>query len=153
LAAAARGDELPTATAETSGIRKVASSPEAAPRKNALASAWHTATSLLKRFTTRDEGSSPKAAATEALPPVASPAAEEPPASDRLSVWLDSTELEDVASQRAPAPPPPPRKSSAARHAKPSKAKKKPEKKAKKPKKAKAAGKSKKSRKRSKKSG
>ncbi len=154
LAAATRGGELPTATEEASGIRSVASSPEATPRKNPLASAWHTATSLLKRFTTRDEDSSPNVAVSAPLPPVASPTAEEPPASDRLSVWLDSTELEDVAIQQPPAhsPPPPPRTSSAAKHAKPSKAKK-PAKKAKKPKKAKASGKAKKSRKRSKKSG
>lgn len=155
LAAARRGEELPTATAEASGIRKVSAAQEAAPRKNALASAWRTATSLLKRLTVRNEEIAPKATLPEPLPTIVSRAPEDPPASERLSVWLDSAELEDVASQRAPAlpePPLPPRPPSAAKHDRPSKAKKKPGKQHKKSKKAgKASGKSKKDRKRSKK--
>jgi eukaryotic-like serine/threonine-protein kinase len=152
LAAAARGDELPTASAEASGIRKVSSAADAPPRKNPLASAWQTATSLLKRLTARDEDSA-KPPGPEPPPPpaVVIPPAEEPPKSDRASIWLDPDELEDVASQRpaTPPPPPPPR---AAHAGKSGKAKKKAEKKPHKAKKHKASSKSKKGRKRSKKS-
>jgi serine/threonine-protein kinase len=151
LAAAVRGEELPSASADASGIRKVAGAPGTIPRKNALASAWQTATSLLKRLTARDEDSAQK---HEPEPSVAVPTAEEPPASDRMSVWLDPAELEDVASQRLPTPsPPPPPPRSAAKPSKADKAKKKAEKKPKKAKKHKASGKSKKGGKRSKKSG
>jgi eukaryotic-like serine/threonine-protein kinase len=148
LAAALRGQELPIATAEASGIRKVASGGEAAPRKNALASAWQTATSLLKRLT----------ALADSEPPMAQPSAvvaEDAPRSERHSVWLDSDDLEDVASQRAlpiaPAPPPAPSRptgvSKPHKAAKPKKSEKKP-KKAKKPKKkGKSGSKSKKGRK------
>jgi serine/threonine protein kinase len=156
LAAALRGEELPTATAESSGIRKLITTPDTAPRKNPLASAWQTATSLLKRLTARDEESVKPPPPEPPLPPVAVPAADEPPASDRTSIWLDPAELEDVASQRAPAPtpPPPPRSANAsATGAKSTKPKKKAEKKPKKAKKHKASSKSKKGRKRSKKSG
>jgi serine/threonine protein kinase len=159
LVAAVRGEELPSATAESSGIRKVAITPDAAPRKNPLASAWQTATSLLKRLTARDDESAKQPAPEAPLPPVAVPPTEEPPASDRMSIWLDPTELEDVASQRAPAPPPPPpaRSVSPAQTGKAgktkTKTKKKAEKKPHKAKKHKASGKSKKGRKRSKKSG
>jgi serine/threonine-protein kinase len=151
LAAALRGQELPLATAEASGIRKLASGAEAMPRKNALVSAWQTATSLLKRFTTRD--SEPPTA-----PEAPSVAAEEAPRSERLSIWLDSDELEDVASQRAialaPSPPTPAPASRPRSEAKPPKAgkAKKGDKKPRKPKKSKkphkASGKAKKGRKR-----
>jgi eukaryotic-like serine/threonine-protein kinase len=153
LAAAVRGEELPSATAESSGIRKLITASDTPPRKNPLASAWQTATSLLKRLTARDEESAKAPEPDPPLPPVAVPPTEEPPASDRMSIWLDPAELEDVASQRLPTPPPPPPPPRSASAGKANKAKNKPEKKPKKAKKHKASGKSKKGRKRSKKSG
>jgi serine/threonine protein kinase len=148
LAAALRGQELPLATAEASGIRRLASGTEAAPRKNALVSAWQTATSLLKRFTAARDSQPPPA--TE--PSVAS---EDAPRSERHSVWLDSNDLEEVASQRAlpipPAPPAAPSRptaSTADGAVKPKKAGKKAKKAKKQKKRGKASGKAKKGRKR-----
>lgn len=122
LEAALRGQEFPTATAESSGIRKVEG---ATPRKNPLRSAWETAASLIKRFKpTREEP------ATTAAP------AEEAPASERISIWLDPVDLEEVKGEHAaapvPPPPPPPPRSRPKTEAKPAKAEK-PKKKAAKP--------------------
>jgi eukaryotic-like serine/threonine-protein kinase len=70
LEAALRGEELPAATAEASGIRKVTGGAETI-RKNALLSAWQSATSLLKRLTlSRDSEPAPSEA-----PPAAAVAA------------------------------------------------------------------------------
>ncbi len=97
LRAALLGDDYPIAKDDASGIRKVGSEPA---RRNPLLSAWDTATSLLKRITGTAD---PEVSHGEGR---ASPAAvvveEAAPLTDRHSVWLDSDDLEDVLSERAP---------------------------------------------------
>ena len=159
LKAALRGEEYPVASAEASGIRPVGGAVDSIAPTSALASAWKTATSLLKRITSREpsETNQPSPSAPPALPLVATAApGDDAPVSERQSVWLDSDELEDVLSERVPAPrtaPPPAPSETRSKPHKASKAKKSeklPKKRVKGPKTPKA--KAKKPRKRAKKS-
>jgi eukaryotic-like serine/threonine-protein kinase len=116
LEAALRGEPWSNGSADVSGVREVVS-PAAAQRKNALALAWGKAASLLKRFTNPRDSAPPEAAAApipaagptpSASPPIVTETIEEPPLSERKSIWLDSTELEDLVSepQHEPIAPP-----------------------------------------------
>ena len=119
LEAALRGESWPRASADASGIRSAASAApttDASGRKSAFASAWGAAASLLKRFTGARERETPVATppAASTPPAVTTPSAsavDEPPVSDRKSIWLDPEELQAAA----PAPPPPPRRPRAAK--------------------------------------
>ena len=121
LTAALRGEPWSNGSADTSGIRAVASpavSKETPERKSALATAWGRAASLLKRFTNprerpaREAPTAPTAAAPTAPPPPVSDVVEDAPVSDRKSIWLDSAELEDLVlepePQATPGPAPAP---------------------------------------------
>jgi eukaryotic-like serine/threonine-protein kinase len=100
--AALRGE--PWASSETSGVRVTAGAAvtrESPDRKSALAAAWGAAAALLKRFTNPREAAGAKGKAAPVPPPLPSVLVggsdEDAPASDRKSVWLDSTELEELA--------------------------------------------------------
>jgi serine/threonine protein kinase len=118
--AALRGERWSNDSADISGVREVAT-PAAAQRKSALATAWGKAASLLKRFTNPRDSAFPEvvpapgptapAAPTSAAPlPVVAEALEDAPVSEHKSVWLDSTELEELVSEphHDPAPAPAP---------------------------------------------
>jgi serine/threonine protein kinase len=119
--AALRGEPWSNDSADISGVREVAT-PAAAQRKNALATAWGKAASLLKRFTNPRDSALPEMppapapapalalAPTSTAPPVvADEAVEEAPLSENKSIWLDSTELEELVSEphHEPVPEPP----------------------------------------------
>ena len=107
LTAALRGELWSNGSADTSGVRPVAA-PAANERKSALATAWGRAASLLKRFTNpreRPAPASPAATAPVASTPVVSEVIDDAPVSDRQSIWLDSTELEDLVSESGQPPP------------------------------------------------
>jgi eukaryotic-like serine/threonine-protein kinase len=119
LAAALQGKLWSDDSADISGIRTV-TSPASPERKSALATAWSRASSLLRRFTNPRERASeippaPAAEPARAAPPpvVATEAVDDVPASESKSIWLDSTELEELTSSpnaaagppSAPAPP------------------------------------------------
>jgi eukaryotic-like serine/threonine-protein kinase len=131
LAAALRGESWPAAEeAEAPTQRGIE---DAAPeRKNALSNAWKAAASLLKRFTgPRDAPSNPPLQAPPKPPSITPPQAPsnappkptKPPlpprpapptaastpsnvddAGDRKTLWLDSTELQDVTEMVSSAP-------------------------------------------------
>ena len=116
LVAALHGEVWSSASADVSGVREVAS-PAAAQRKSALATAWDKAASLLKRFTNPRDSSPAAAGPAPAVAPipiaplpmlVVTEAVEDAPVSERKSIWLDSTELEDLASEPLHEPVPAP---------------------------------------------
>jgi hypothetical protein len=103
LEAALRGELWSNGSADVSGVREIAT-PVTAQRKSALATAWSKAASLLKRFTNPREPAPPEAVPAPAPPPAAPPPVltepgEDAPLSEGKSVWLDSTELEELASE------------------------------------------------------
>jgi serine/threonine protein kinase len=104
LEAALRGEPWSN-SADVSGVREIAT-PATAQRKSALATAWGKAASLLKRFTNPREPAAPEvvpapapAPPPAAPPPVLTELGEDAPLSEGKSVWLDSTELEELASE------------------------------------------------------
>lgn len=110
LVAALKGRSLPPAHADSSSKWRAV-----LDGKGAFKAAFTAAAGLLKRFTIA-RGSDPPPAAP--LAPVAPVVTEHEPApesstGDRASIWLDSSELEEVA-QPEPAPPPPPPRAQAA---------------------------------------
>jgi eukaryotic-like serine/threonine-protein kinase len=132
LEAALRGELWSNGSADISGIREV-TTPAAAQQKSVLATAWGKAASLLKRFTNPRDSVFPEVApapapapapipapipaptlapASAAPLPAASEAVEDAPVSERKSIWLDSTELEELVSEPhhepVPAPAPQP---------------------------------------------
>jgi eukaryotic-like serine/threonine-protein kinase len=120
--AALRGELWSDDSADISGVREVAT-PATAQRKSVLVTAWGKAASLLKRFTNPRDSALPEAfpapaptptappAPTSAAPrPGVSEAIEDAPVSEHQSIWLDSTELEELVSEphHEPAPEPAP---------------------------------------------
>jgi hypothetical protein len=110
LGAALRG-EMWAASADVSGVRQVAKvtpGTETPERKNALATAWRAAASLLRRFTGSRDRETPEVTPPPApAPKPLSEPREEPSATDRKTLWLDSEHLEEVPeSEHQPAPEP-----------------------------------------------
>lgn len=104
LVAALNGRTLPRAQADSSSKWRAV-----LDGKVAFKAAFQAAASLLKHFTL-GRGSDPPP--VPAAAPIELPSVEAAPPSstgDRASIWLDSTELQEVAPpQRATPPPPPP---------------------------------------------
>jgi eukaryotic-like serine/threonine-protein kinase len=113
LEAALRGELWSDGSADISGIREVAT-PAAAQQKSVLATAWGKAASLLKRFTNPRDSVLPEvvpaAAQAQAQAQVQAPTpasaasaasdtVEDAPVSEHQSIWLDSTELEELVSE------------------------------------------------------
>ncbi len=114
LAAALRGEAWPKG-ADISGVREVvgATGAHGSERKSTFAAAWGAAAGLLKRFTgTRERAATEvqpvELASAPVLPAPVNEASDDPPNSDRKSIWLDSAELEDASPSLAPGPLPEP---------------------------------------------